>query len=87
VWRWEQMQRKRLSITTLMEEVLSGKLHYELAHPAIKSACRLQIYEGACEILKIPQPLRKAALEKIPALIRPYVEEEVVRLWRMRNDV
>jgi hypothetical protein len=70
-----------------MHEVLSGELHYELAQPAIQSACRLQIYEGACAILKLDQTLRKAALGKLPALIRPYVEEEVVRLWRNRNDV
>jgi hypothetical protein len=25
-------------------------------------------------------------LSKVPALIRPYVEEEVIRIWRIRND-
>jgi hypothetical protein len=66
---------------------MSGRAPYELAQPAIQSACRIQIYQGACEILKLDQPLRKAALEQLPALIRPYIQEEVVRLWRIRNDV
>jgi hypothetical protein len=66
---------------------MAGQSSYEIAQPAIQSACRLQIYQGACEILKLDQPLRKAALEKLPALIRPYIQEEVVRLWRIRNDV
>ena len=74
--------------TDQINEVLSGKLHYELAQPAIQSACRLQIYEGACAILKMPdKEARRAALDRIPALIRPYVEEEAMRLWRIRNDV
>ena len=72
----------------MMREVLKGEVHYELAQPAIQSACRLQIYEGACEILRLPdKEARRAALNKLPALIRPYVEEEAMRLWRIQNDV
>jgi hypothetical protein len=87
------MRQKKRSTHTLKkpseqaEAVLRGKLAMELVHPAVQSMLRLQIYEGACEILKLPQGERRAALGKIPALIRPHVEEEVVRLWRDRNDV
>ena len=70
-----------------INQIMSGRSPYEIAQPAIQSACRIQIYQGACEILKLDQPLRKAALEKLPALIRPYIQEEVVRIWRIRNDV
>lgn len=81
---WQGIQRP----SEKMHEVLTGQLHYELAQPAIQSACRLQIYEGACEILRLPdKETRRKALDKLPALIRPYVEEEAMRLWRTRNDV
>jgi hypothetical protein len=45
------------------------------------------LYEAACEILGKEKELRKPMLEKVPELIRPHVEAEVWRVWRMRNEV
>ena len=71
----------------MISEILDGHQHLELAPKAIQSACRLPIYQGACAILSLPQADRKAAIEKIPLLIRPYVEAEVVRLWKERREI
>lgn len=71
----------------MLVSVLAGKKPYEDAPPAIQSSCMLHIYEGACAILEMEMTKRKAALERIPTSLRPLVEEEVKRLWRLRNDV
>jgi len=59
----------------------------EKAHPAIQSVMQRLLYEAACEILEKEKELRKPMLQKVPELIRPHVEAEVWRVWRMRNEV
>jgi len=59
-----------------------GKVRMEDEDPAIQSACSLYIYQGAKEILEMKnKEARRAALNKIPALIRPHVEKEVWRIF------
>ena len=67
--------------------VLNGHKPLEQAHPAIQSIMQKFLYEAACEILEAEKEVRKHMLEKIPELIRPHVEKEVWRIWRMRNEV
>ena len=56
------------------------------ASPAIQSWARLQIYRGACSVLSLPTiEARRAALARLPPLIRPYVEAETRRVWAMRR--
>jgi hypothetical protein len=45
------------------------------------------LYEAACEILTAEKEKRSLMLQKVPELIRPHVEAEVWRVWRMRNEV
>jgi hypothetical protein len=45
------------------------------------------LYEAACEILQANKEVRKSMLQKVPELIRPHVEAEVWRVWRMRHEV
>jgi hypothetical protein len=59
----------------------------EKVHPAIQSAMQKLLYEAACEILAAEKEVRKPMLQKVPELIRPHVEAEVWRVWRMRNEV
>jgi len=71
-----------------LNEVLSGRIAMEDAPTSIQSWARLPIFQGACEIIALDtQDERRAELARIPQLIRPYVEREVVRVWPIRNDL
>ena len=53
----------------------------------IRSAIRIEIYRAACEVLEHQDKnVRKAALEKMPAKIRPHIEAEARRIWEMRKN-
>ena len=68
-----------------LTEVLSGRIGLEDAPASIQSWARFPIFEGAKEIICLPDATqRKAALAKIPPAVRPYIEAEIVRLWPMR---
>jgi hypothetical protein len=72
----------RRPVTWWREQVLSGRIPMTDAPAAVQSWLRHDIFLGAEEILAIPyKPDRNAALARIPALVRPYVEAEVLRLW------
>jgi hypothetical protein len=63
--------------------VLSGKAPLEGEDPAIQSVCSKYIFDGATAVLKIKtKEARRAALDRAPALIRPHLEREVMRLFR-----
>ena len=66
--------------------VLRGESQLSDEDPPIQSACSRYIFDGAKEILSI-QPLerRRAALSKIPPLIRPHIEAEIMRIHRMKR--
>lgn len=65
------------------EDVLLGKVAMADAPESIQSWAQFTIYHAAKEIMAQPEKgLRRNMLSRIPALIRPYVEAEVVRLWR-----
>lgn len=68
-------------------EVLSGCIRMTDAPTAVQSWLRHDIFLGADEILALPQYERKAALARIPVLVRPYVENEVRRLWAMDRSL
>jgi hypothetical protein len=53
---------------------------------SIQSACSLYIYQGACSVLDLPDiEARRAALARLPALIRPHIEAEIRKLWEGRK--
>lgn len=68
--------------------ILTGQIDMEDAPASVQSWARLPIFQGACEIIKMDTPdERRAELAKIPPLVRPWVEREVVRLWGMRREL
>lgn len=69
----------------LINAVLDGTLAMEKAPLAIQSCIRWPIYEKAVEILALPHAARKPAIEDAPAALRPYLEAEIIRIWRLRN--
>lgn len=69
-----------------LNEVLAGNIAMDDAPKAIQSWARFAIYEGAVEIIKMPDmEKRREALKHIPARIRSLVEVEVKRVWPMRD--
>lgn len=68
-----------------LRQVLSGQIPMESAPAAIQSWARFEIYRGALQVLGLPtKAARQAALQKVPSSVRPYVEAEVLRLWRIK---
>lgn len=70
-----------------LEQLLTGKVTPQGADPRILKWAELFIYQGACDVLRLPtQDDRRKALDKIPSTIRPYVEREAKRLWTDRRE-
>lgn len=69
-----------------IERVLRGLVPLESEEPGIQSACSKHIYDGAVEILAMKDiEKRRKALKRIPDMIRPHVEAEVMRLFNARR--
>ena len=66
--------------------VLIGQVALEDEYASIQTVCSHDIYKGARAILKLPKDNRKAALEKVPPLIRPHLESEIIRLWKKDRE-
>ena len=66
-----------------IKAVLMGKVPLEDEDQGIQSVCSKYIFDGARAVLRLPtKEARRAALNKAPALIRPHLEREVMRLFR-----
>lgn len=69
-----------------IKAVLMGKVALEDEDQGIQSACSKHIYDGAVSVLRLStKEARRAALDRVPALIRPHLEREVLRLHRARK--
>lgn len=76
MWQPEHRPSKRI------ERVLRGEVRLEDEDPSIQSACSKYIYEGAQELLAIPnRDARRRALQKVPEAIRPHIEKEAWRIY------
>lgn len=68
--------------------ILSGQISMDKAPTPIQSWARFPIYQGAVELLKMDTAdERRAALQKVPPLVRPYVEAELRRIWPYRAEL
>ena len=73
--------------SVIMADVMIGKVALEDQPESIQSACKLEIYERACRIVELGTKLeRRAEINRTPDKLRPHIEAEVMRVWRMRND-
>ena len=69
-----------------IKAVLSGKVALESEDAGIQSACSKKIYDGAVSVLGLSsKEARRAALDRVPDLIRPHLEREVLKLHRSRK--
>ena len=71
-----------------LNDLLTGKVKWDEAQPAIRSWASFYIYDAARQLVLMPEKeKRRMALGKIPSAIRPFVEEEVKRIWPMRASL
>ena len=67
-----------------LEDLLMGKIAWDDAPQSIRSWAQLQIYQAAKQIVAAPDKgTRRNMLGRVPAPIRPRVENEVKRLWML----
>lgn len=68
-----------------LNDLLTGKVKWDEAQPAIRSWASFYIYDAAKQLVLMPdKEKRRMALGILPNAIRPFVEEEVKRIWPMR---
>lgn len=67
-------------------EQLAAYLNGESAgSPAIRSWAAIEIWNAAVFVSGLPTlEKRRTALEKIPVTIRPYVKDDMRRIWKER---
>jgi len=71
-----------------LNDLLTGKIKWDEAQPAIRSWASFYIYDAAKQLVTMPdKEKRRMALGKIPSAIRPFVEKEVKRIWPMRASL
>jgi hypothetical protein len=76
----------KMKASDQIKNVLTGVTDFEDAQSGIQMSCALHFYQGACEVLKgKDKAARQAKLARLPERVRPYVEKEVVRLWKLRG--
>ena len=69
-----------------IKDVLMGKVELESEDQGIQSACGKHLYDGACSILKLSTKAARArALDRLPKMIRPHLEREILRLHKARK--
>ena len=66
-----------------IKAVLMGEVALGDDDQGSQSVCSTYIFDGATAVLKLKtKEARRRALDKAPALIRPHLEREVMRLFR-----
>lgn len=65
-----------------LNDLLTGKVTWEDAQPAIRSWAMLTIHEAAKTILGAPRNRRRGMIAKLPPSLRPVLEREIIRLSR-----
>ena len=65
-----------------LNDLLTGKVTWEDAQPAIRSWAMLTIHGAAQTILAAPKPRRRFMIDKLPVTLRPILEAEIIRLAR-----
>lgn len=70
-----------------LAEYLMGKTTVEDTPPAIVSWAQKSIHDAAVQILNEPEKgSRRNMLGRVPAAIRPMVEDQVKSLWHKRRS-
>ena len=73
-------------IAKQIDDVLEGHVKLEDAKPSVRSCIRLHIYNMACDVLEKPKPERRSEIDAKPESIRKLLEDEIIRIWRLRKE-
>lgn len=65
-----------------LNDLLTGKVAWEEAQPAIRSWAMLTIHGAAKTILGAHRNRRRGMIDKLPPSLRPVLEREIIRLSR-----
>lgn len=65
-----------------LNDLLTGKVAWEDASPAIRSWAMMPIHGAAKTILGAPKARRRGMIDKLPPTLRPVLEHEIIRLSR-----
>lgn len=68
--------------STQLNDLLTGRVAWNDAQPAIRSWAMLTIHGAAQTILAAPKPRRRSMIDKLPVTLRPILEAEIIRLAR-----
>ena len=68
-----------------VEAVMEGREALEDQDSTVRSLCSKSIYDVANRILKLDHAARKPEIGSLPDLLRPHIENEIWRIWRLRN--
>ena len=68
--------------STQLNDLLTGRVAWNDAQPAIRSWVMLTIHGAAQTILAAPKPRRRSMIDKLPVTLRPILEAEIIRLAR-----
>lgn len=70
----------------IIDDVMAGRVDLAKQSQAIQSATTLYIYKQAKRIITYKTKAeRKKELEDMPELVKPYIKQEVERLWKLKN--
>jgi hypothetical protein len=69
-----------------LARLLSGRQSWDDAPESIRSWAAFYIHDAAKQVISLATPeKRRAALATLPDTIRPRVEDEVRRIWPLRD--
>lgn len=74
--------------TDQMRAVLEGRMAHKDAPAAIQSICRKAYFDAAVQLIAIKdRDARNEALQRIPEGCRSEVQQEVIRIWPIRQRI
>lgn len=69
-----------------LADLMEGRVIWDDAPKSIRSWAMFPIYSAANGILKMPKEKRRAAIDRAPVTVRPILEDQIKRLWKMQKS-
>lgn len=69
-----------------LADLMEGRVKWDDAPESIRSWAMFPIYSAANGILKMPKENRRAAIDRAPITVRPILEDQIKRLWKMKKS-
>jgi len=71
------------SLGQRLRPCLDGRVSFGQLDDHTKQAAKILIHFRAIEILQLPKDQRRARIDQMPEAIRPIVEEDIMRQYRI----